>query len=94
MLGTKDCEGYLRNFSGLARRVYAIPIPNQEKTLPAEAVAQAARNVGIPAERYATLEDALAAAGRLDLDPAPRILIGGSLYLAGDVLDKNGTPPT
>ncbi len=94
MLATKDSEGYLRNFSGLARRVYAIPIPNQEKTLPAEAVAQAARNVGIPAERYATIEEALVAAGRLDLDPAPRILIGGSLYLAGDVLEKNGTPPT
>ena len=47
MLSTKDCAGYLRNFSGLARRVFAIPIPNQEKSLPAEAIAQAARNAGI-----------------------------------------------
>ena len=93
MLATKDCAGYLRNFSGLARRVFAIPIPNQEKSLPAEAVAQAARSVGIPAERYATIEEALAATSRLELDPAPRILIAGSLYLAGEVLAKNGTPP-
>jgi dihydrofolate synthase / folylpolyglutamate synthase len=93
MLSTKDCGGYLRNFSGLARRVFAIPIPNQEKSLPAEAVAQAARNAGIPAERYGTVEEALAAASRLELDPAPRIVIAGSLYLAGDVLAKNGTPP-
>ncbi len=93
MLSTKDCEGYLRNFAGLARRVIAIPIPNQDKSLPADAITQAARNAGIPAERYGTIEDALAAVGRLELDPPPRILIAGSLYLAGDVLAKNGTPP-
>ena len=93
MLSTKDCAGYLQHFAGLARIAFAIPIPNQEKSLPAEAIAQAARNAGIPAERYATVEEALAAASRLQLDPAPRILIAGSLYLAGDVLAKNGTPP-
>lgn len=93
MLATKDCEGYLRNFSGLARRVFAIPIPNQDKSLSAEAVANAARNAGIPAERYSTVEEAIVAAGRLGLDPPPRILIAGSLYLAGEVLAMNGTPP-
>jgi dihydrofolate synthase/folylpolyglutamate synthase len=93
MLATKDCAGYLRNFAGLARRVIAIPIPHQEKSLSAEAVAQAARNVGIPAERYGTIEEALAAVDRLELEPAPRILIGGSLYLAGEALAKNGTLP-
>jgi len=93
MLSTKDCAGYLHHFSGLARRVFAIPIPNQEKSLPAEAIAQAARNAGITAERYGTIEEALAAACRLGLDPPPRIVIAGSLYLAGEVLAKNGTPP-
>ena len=93
MLSTKDCEGFLRNFAGLARCVIAIPIPRQEKSLPADAVAQAARNVGIPAESEVSLEAALAAANRLALDPAPRILIAGSLYLAGEVLARNGTPP-
>jgi dihydrofolate synthase/folylpolyglutamate synthase len=94
MLSTKDCAGYLQNFSGLARRVFAIPIPNQEKSLPAEAVAQAARNAGITAERYATVEEALAATCRLELNPPPRIVIAGSLYLAGEVLAKNGTSPS
>jgi dihydrofolate synthase/folylpolyglutamate synthase len=93
MLATKDCEGYLRNFAGLARRVIAIPIPNQDKCLPPDAIVQAARSAGIPAERYGTIEEALAAAARLELDPAPRILIAGSLYLAGEVLVRNGTPP-
>ena len=93
MLATKDCEGFLRNFSGLARRVIAIPIPKQEKTLSADTLADAARAVGIPAESCDTLQAALAAASRLDLHPPPRILVTGSLYLAGEVLEQNGTPP-
>jgi dihydrofolate synthase/folylpolyglutamate synthase len=52
-----------------------------------------ARGVGIPAESRDTLEAALAAVGRYDLEPPPRILITGSLYLAGEVLERNGTPP-
>ena len=31
MLATKDCEGFLRNFSGLARRVIAVPIPRRTR---------------------------------------------------------------
>ncbi len=92
MLSTKDSEGFLRNFSGLARRVIAVPI-NQNKALPAAALADLARGIGIPALSRDTIEDALAVAGKLDLHPAPRVLITGSLYLAGEVLAKNGTPP-
>jgi dihydrofolate synthase/folylpolyglutamate synthase len=93
MLATKDCEGFLRNFAGLARRVIAVPIPRQDKSLSADEVADAARRVGIPAESCDGIEAALAAIGRLGLDPPPRILITGSLYLAGEVLARNGTPP-
>ena len=50
MLATKDSAGFLRNFAGLARRVIAVPIPRQEKSVPAEALAEIARGVGIPAE--------------------------------------------
>jgi dihydrofolate synthase / folylpolyglutamate synthase len=94
MLATKDCESFLRNFAGLARRIVAVPIPHQEKSLPAAAIAEIARTVGIPAQRGESLESALAVIGRFDLDPPPRILITGSLYLAGEVLAANGTPPT
>jgi dihydrofolate synthase / folylpolyglutamate synthase len=93
MLATKDCEGFLKNFSGLARRVVAVPIPRQEKSLSADAVAAAARAVGIPADCGDDIAAALAAIGGLGLDPPPRILITGSLYLAGEVLALNGTPP-
>jgi dihydrofolate synthase/folylpolyglutamate synthase len=93
MLSTKDGAGFLRNFAGMARRVVTVPIPRQEKSVSAEALAGIARAVGIPAEGRDSLEDALAAVGRLGLAPAPRILITGSLYLAGEVLARNGTPP-
>jgi dihydrofolate synthase/folylpolyglutamate synthase len=93
MLSSKDSAGFLRNFAGLARRVIAVPIPRQENSLPAEKVVDTARGVGLPAEARDTLEAAIGAVGRLDLDPAPRILITGSLYLAGEVLALNGTPP-
>jgi dihydrofolate synthase/folylpolyglutamate synthase len=91
MLTTKDSAGFLRNFAGMARRVVAVPIPRQDNGVPAAALADMARGVGIPAESADGLESALAAAGRFEL--SPRILITGSLYLAGEVLAKNGTPP-
>jgi dihydrofolate synthase/folylpolyglutamate synthase len=94
MLTTKDNAGFLRNFSGIARRVIAVPVPRQDKSVPAEMLVDLARSVGIPAESRDTIEAALAAVARLDLAPAPRILITGSLYLAGEVLALNGTPPT
>jgi dihydrofolate synthase/folylpolyglutamate synthase len=93
MLSTKDSDGFLRNFTGLARRVIAVPIAGQEKSLPPDAIADAVRRVGIPADSRRDIAEALAAIGRLELDPPPRILITGSLYLAGEVLALNGTVP-
>jgi dihydrofolate synthase/folylpolyglutamate synthase len=92
MLSTKDAEGFLRNFSGLARRVVTVPI-HQDKTLPASALADIARGIGFPVIACDDVESALTVAGKLELEPAPRVLITGSLYLAGEVLAANGTPP-
>ncbi|MEA2935095.1 MAG: dihydrofolate synthase / folylpolyglutamate synthase, partial [Variibacter sp.] len=94
MLATKDPEGFLRNFAGLARRVIAIPIRNQDKTLRPDAIADAARRADLPSESRGSIEEALSRVTQLGLDPAPRILIVGSLYLAGEVLAANGTIPT
>jgi dihydrofolate synthase/folylpolyglutamate synthase len=93
MMATKDCEGFLSNFTGLARRMIAVPVPNVEKSMSAEAVADAARAIGLPATSRDNLTEALEAARKLDLDPPPRILITGSLYLAGEVLRENGALP-
>jgi dihydrofolate synthase/folylpolyglutamate synthase len=89
MLANKDCEGFLRNFAGLARRVVAVPIPEQKNTLSPDAIVDAARAAGISAAGRDSLDAALAAIVQLDLDPPPRILITGSLYLAGEVLKQN-----
>jgi dihydrofolate synthase/folylpolyglutamate synthase len=94
MLATKDSEGFLRNFAGLARRIMTVPIQGQDKTLPPDAIADAARRVGVPATSCGGIESALAATARLDLEAPPRILITGSLYLAGEVLALNGTVPS
>lgn len=93
MLATKDGEGFLRHFTGLARRLIAVPVPNAEKGVPAEELAATARAIGLPATSRDNLTEALEAARKLDLDPPPRILITGSLYLAGEVLRENGTLP-
>jgi dihydrofolate synthase/folylpolyglutamate synthase len=93
MLATKDFAGYLRNFSGLARHLYAVPIPKADKPLSPEVIAQTAREVGLAAEISPDIPAAMAATGKLQLGMPPRILICGSLYLAGDVLALNGTPP-
>jgi dihydrofolate synthase/folylpolyglutamate synthase len=93
MLNTKDASGFLGNFAGLARRVIAVPVAGQPNGIPADAVADLARAAGMPAWSHDSVEAALSAVARLQLEPPPRILITGSLYLAGQVLQENGTPP-
>lgn len=93
MLASKDCEGFLRNFAGLARRLVAVPVTGAEKGLTAETVAEIARTIGVSATSRDTLTEAFEAVRKLDLEPPPRILITGSLYLAGEVLRENGTLP-
>jgi dihydrofolate synthase / folylpolyglutamate synthase len=93
MLASKDCDGFLHNFAGLARRLIAVPVPGAEKSVPAADLAVRARDIGLSATSRDTLEDALEAVRKLELDPPPRILITGSLYLAGEALRKNGTLP-
>jgi len=93
MLATKDLRGFLRNFTGLARRLIAVPMTS-DKSLSPEAIAQASQTIGIPADAATGIIPAFAAIARLDLSPPPRILITGSLYLAGEVLAANGTVPS
>lgn len=84
MLNTKDIASFIGAFAGIAHRAVTIAIPEEENAVTAEALAQAARGKGLAAETAASLEDALRQASLTT--PAPRILICGSLYLAGRVL--------
>ncbi|WP_375455257.1 bifunctional folylpolyglutamate synthase/dihydrofolate synthase [uncultured Methylobacterium sp.] len=93
LLGTKDAEGFLRHFVGLARALIAVPIAGQMAARPAEEVAGIATQVGLSARVAPSIEAALAAVSDIAFERPPRILICGSLYLAGAVLTANGTPP-
>ena len=94
LLGTKDAESFLRNFLGLARTLVAVPIPGQIAARPAQEVARIAESVGLSAREAASVEAALACLSDIAFERPPRVLICGSLYLAGAVLTANGTPPT
>jgi dihydrofolate synthase / folylpolyglutamate synthase len=93
MLGTKDTAAVLRPFAGLAREVLAVPIPGQAAARSAEDVARLASSVGLNASAALSAPDALSRLAARAWSKPPRILICGSLYLAGDVLAANGTPP-
>jgi len=94
MLGTKDSLGFLENFTGLAQEVLAVPMPTQTAARPAAEVAVIAARAGLRSQAFDSLEAALTAVARRDWPVPPRVLICGSLYLAGDALGANGTPPS
>lgn len=86
MMGLKDAAGFLVHFRGLAKSVTAVPIPGAHEAPHApETVAGAAAGVGIPAITAASVPAALKALQRVE-PAAKRVLICGSLYLAGQVL--------
>ncbi|MEI2808438.1 bifunctional folylpolyglutamate synthase/dihydrofolate synthase [Albidovulum sp.] len=87
MLNTKDIAGYLRPVAAEARTLTAVSIPGEANTLSAEETQAAAAKAGIAAD---TAESVLSAVSRIAAtDPGARILICGSLYLAGGVLREN-----
>lgn len=88
MLNTKDAGSFIESFAGIASRVIAVTIPDEENALAAEALAAAARGKGLSAETAVSLADGLKQAALAA--PAARILICGSLYLAGHVLAVHG----
>ena len=92
-LASKDTSGFLRPFKGLAQEVVAVPVNADQYGKPAAEVAAAATANGIPAAACESVKSALLFLAAREWHAAPRILIAGSLYLAGEVLALNGTPP-
>ena len=88
-LSTHDPTGILQPFAGLARDVHAVAVPGEHKTLSGEESADAARRVGLAASASASVREALSDIVAKARGPA-RMLICGSLYLAGTVLADNG----
>ncbi len=88
MLSTKDVAGYMRELMSAISDLHAVAIPGETATLPAEETARAAARVGLSAIVAGSVEEALA--DIVKADPTARVLICGSLYLAGAVLRENG----
>jgi len=90
MMNTREPADFLKSFVPMAPRVLALTIPGEPNAHPAGHIAEAATAAGLSARTHRSVESALRdAAGTA----GARVVICGSLYLGGDVLAKNGTPP-
>jgi dihydrofolate synthase/folylpolyglutamate synthase len=86
-LATKDPPRMLEPFRGLAAEVHAVPIPDHACFTPSDLV-EIAGQLGFAADAHDSIEEALATVPR-----DARVLIFGSLYLAGVVLAANEQVP-
>lgn len=84
MLNTKHPSAFIANFKGIVERIITIAIPGEINTIAADELAMIAQTDGLTASSALSLEKALEQAAVTH--PAPRIVICGSLYLAGHVL--------
>lgn len=88
MLNTKDISGYLEPLVPHTASLTAVSIPDEVNTLPAPVTAKAAQDVGMTASEADSVMSAVQGILRKQSDA--RILICGSLYLAGAILRENG----
>lgn len=88
MLNTKDVTGYMIPLAPQVTRLHAVSIPGEQNTLPTETTAEAAAKAGMDATTAPSVAEALAAIAAAN--PQARVLICGSLYLAGSILRENG----
>ncbi|WP_233475501.1 MULTISPECIES: bifunctional folylpolyglutamate synthase/dihydrofolate synthase [Bradyrhizobium] len=93
MMANKDADAFLANFAGLTRHIIAVPVPGRDNGMAPDRLADAARALGMRVEIADGVAAALRRLAALAYEVPPRILITGSLYLAGPVLAANGTPP-
>lgn len=88
MLNTKDVAGYLAPLAATTQELYGVSIPGEAATLPAADTVAAAKSVKITAAEAENVDAAVAEITAKD--PSARILICGSLYLAGRILRDHG----
>jgi dihydrofolate synthase/folylpolyglutamate synthase len=89
MMDTKDAHAFIAPFKGLVGRIYTVPIPEEPNAFGAEALAEIARAEGFDVVATSGLPDALTRS-QAALQGPGRVLICGSLYLAGHALKLHG----
>lgn len=90
MLASKDHGGFFHPFKGAVEAVHTMPNAPGHASADPQQLAETAKLYLPETAVHDSLEAAMAAAARRKPD---RILIGGSLYLAGEVLEKNNELP-
>ncbi len=90
MMNTRVPADVLAPFAGMAQRILTLTIPGEPNAHKAAFIADAARKAGFPAAASRSITAALHSAAEI---PNARVVISGSLYLAGQVLHSNGTIP-
>ena len=93
MLASKDMGGLLQPFAGLANELFCVSMTGDSLTNAPQTMANAAAAMGLTASLAPSVPEALRMLAARDWPTPPRILIAGSLYLAGEVLRANGTFP-
>ena len=93
MLSTKDSTAFLEPFRDMPSVLYGIGMTNQEAARSATNIVQQAAAAGLKAQPLVNLDAALHAIRDTRWDTPPRILITGSLYLAGEALAFDGVLP-
>jgi dihydrofolate synthase/folylpolyglutamate synthase len=89
MMETKDAHAFIAPFRGLVERIYTVPIPDEPNAFSADALAEIVRAEGFDVVATNSVPDALTRS-QAALDGSGRVLICGSLYLAGHVLKLHG----
>ena len=93
LLTTKDAKRWFEAFSGLAAQAYTVPVPGTEAGHDPAALAGLAAGAGVSACPMADIPAAFRRIAAASEGDAPRVLLGGSLYLVGEALRRNETPP-
>jgi dihydrofolate synthase/folylpolyglutamate synthase len=90
MMNNRSPAEFLAPFAGKVEQVLALTVPGEPNAHTAEEITAQAKAAGFNATAKPNVMSALREAAKV---PNARVLICGSLYLAGDVLARNGTPP-
>ena len=90
MLNTKDPTGYFEMLEEVVDHVITVPVATSEAGIAPKELAEAAKTSGFKAGEAASL---IAALEQVKSKKPQRILIAGTLYLVGQALSENGTPP-
>ncbi len=91
MMSNKDIAGFLKPFAPLTEKLYAVKVTNEESHAPC-VICEIAQSINIPSEPISSPQKAILTIAKNHTKPVT-VLICGSLYLAGQVLEENNILP-